>query len=549
MAASQPDATAIYFPTRRRDPQGLLEYQQVTYRELDTRSDHIAAGLHAVGIARGDRAALMVKPSPELFALTFAMFKAGVVPVMIDPGLGMRGLASCLANARPSAFIGIPLAHAARIALGWGRATVKQLIWVGGWFSGLGSGGHTLAQIEALGAARLRAGEPLGATGPNEIAAVLFTSGSTGPPKGVVYQHRTFVAQVESIRAMFGIEPGEIDLPTFPLFALFDPALGMTTVLPDMDSSKPAQVDPRNIIEPIKRFGVTTMFGSPALLNTVGRYGEREAVKLPSLRRVIAAGAPLPAQTIGRWHAMLSEGADLYPPYGATESLPVACMPCREILAHTWAQTEQGAGVCLGAPVPTIDVRIIQITDDPIPSWTDELVVPDGEVGEIVVCGPMVTEAYFNDATNTDKAKIIDGERIWHRMGDLGWRDDQGRIWFCGRKTHRVITREGQTMFTVPSEKVFDVHPNVYRSALVGPRQGPTLCVELEPGCARAWDTIVAELRELASQPRRELGEVGLARIEHYLRYDQRGGFPVDIRHNAKIGRERLREWAQEQLA
>ncbi|KIG15465.1 AMP-dependent synthetase/ligase in alkane synthesis cluster [Enhygromyxa salina] len=559
MAASQPDATAIYFPTKRRDAQGLLEYQQVSYRELNERSDQIAAGLHAVGIARGDRAALMVKPSPELFALTFAMFKAGVVPVMIDPGLGIRGLATCLANAKPSAFIGIPLAHAARIALGWGRATVNRWIWVGGWvggwFSGVGSGGHTLAQVEALGAARLRAGQPLGSTGPDEIAAVLFTSGSTGPAKGVVYRHRTFSAQVESIRSMFGIEPGEIDLPTFPLFALFDPALGMTTVLPDMDASKPARVDPRAIIEPIQRFGVTTMFGSPALLNTVGRHGEAAGVQLPSLRRVIAAGAPLPAQTIARWHTMLGPSADLFPPYGATESLPVACMPCREILSNTWAWTEQGAGVCVGAPVPAIEVRIIQITDDPIPSWDEQLVLPDGEVGEIAVRGPMVTEAYFNDAANTDKAKIREGERIWHRMGDVGWRDEHGRIWFCGRKTHRVVTSDGQTMFTVSSEKVFDVHPDVYRSALVGPRQGPTLCVELEPGCARAWDTIVGELRELAAreqangcEPGRGLGGVSLGQIQHYLRYDARGGFPVDIRHNAKIGRERLRAWAQEQL-
>ncbi|PRQ04969.1 fatty acid CoA ligase family protein [Enhygromyxa salina] len=554
MAASQPDATAIYFPTKRRDANGLLEYVQVSYRELDERSDRIAAGLHAVGIARGDRAALMVKPSPELFALTFAMFKAGVVPVMIDPGLGLRGLASCLANAKPSAFIGIPLAHAARIALGWGRETVNRWVWVGGWFGGLGSGGHTLAQVESLGAARLRAGHPLGSTGPDEIAAVLFTSGSTGPPKGVVYRHRTFVAQVESIRAMFGIEPGEIDLPTFPLFALFDPALGMTTVLPDMDSSKPAKVDPQAIIEPIQRFGVTTMFGSPALLNTVGRHGERERVRLPSLRRVIAAGAPLPAQTIGRWHGMLGPDADLFPPYGATESLPVACMPCREILADTWAWTEQGAGVCVGSPVPSIEVRIIEITDDPIPSWRDELVLPDGEVGEIAVRGPMVTDAYFNDVANTDRAKILDGEQIWHRMGDVGWRDEHGRIWFCGRKSHRVVISDGPTMFTVSSEKVFDAHPDVYRSALVGPRQGPSLCVELEPGCARAWSSIVSELRELAertpeTEGARGLGGASLAGIQHYLRYDQRGGFPVDIRHNAKIGRERLRAWAEEQLA
>ncbi len=537
MAAAQPDATAIYFPGKRRDGAGLLEYTQISYRELDDRSDRIAAGLHAVGIRRGDRAALMVKPSPELFALTFAMFKAGVVPVMIDPGLGMKGLKACLARAQPSAFIGIPVAHAARIALGWGRETIKQLISVGGW----GLGGHTLDAVEARGAERLRAGERPSSTGPDELAAVLFTSGSTGPPKGVVYRHRNFVAQVAAIRSMFGIEPGEVDLPTFPLFALFDPALGMTTVIPDMDASRPAAVNPRNILEPIQRFGVTTMFGSPALLNAVGRYGEREGAKLPSLRRVIAAGAPLPAQTMARWHDMLAAGADVFPPYGATESLPVACMPCREILGETWAKTETGAGVCVGAPVPAIEVRIIRIDDEAIDRWSDDLVLPNGEVGEIAVRGPMVTEAYFNDDPNTARAKIPDGDQVWHRMGDVGWRDERGRIWFCGRKAHRVPVGD-QTMFTVSTEKVFDAHPSVYRSALVGPSAGPTLCVELEPGAMRPWSELEAELRELASK------HEGLDRIRHFLRYDQRGGFPVDIRHNAKIGREQLRAWAESKL-
>lgn len=538
MAASIPDSTAIYFPTRTRQADGSLRYVQVSYRELDERSDRIAAGLHAIGIERGHRAAMMVKPSPELFALTFAMFKAGVVPVMIDPGLGIAGLKSCMARAQPSAFIGIPKAHIARVALGWGRETITRTVSVGGW----GLGGHTLDAVERLGADRLTAGSSFGATDPDEVAAILFTSGSTGPAKGVVYRHRNFLAQVSALREMFGIEPGDIDLPTFPLFALFDPALGMTTVLPDMDSTKPAQVDPRAIIEPIERFGITTMFGSPALLDTVGRYGEQHGVTLPSIKRVMAAGAPLPAMTMRRWKAMLGPGADVFPPYGATESLPVAVIPCSEILADTWAKTETGAGVCVGAPVAAIDVRIIAITDEAIDRWDDGLVLPDGEVGEIAVRGPMVTEAYYNQPDKTALAKIPDGEQIWHRMGDLGWRDELGRIWFCGRKSHRVIRPDGAPMFTVACEKIVDTHPAVFRSALVGPRgHGPTLCVELEAG-APPWSTVEPELRAMIAAHEQ------LAAIEHVLHYRERGGFPVDIRHNAKIGREKLRAWAERAL-
>jgi acyl-CoA synthetase (AMP-forming)/AMP-acid ligase II len=532
MAATQPDTTAIYFPTKRRDAAGDLIYTKVSYRELDERSSRIAAGLHAVGIERGHRAALMVRPSPELFALTFGMFKAGVVPVMIDPGLGIKGLSKCLARAQPSAFVGIPVAHAARIALGWGRATVERTITVGGW----GLAKHTLAQVEALGTTRLGAGDRPVPTRGDEVAAVLFTSGSTGPPKGVVYRHRHFLAQVKAIREMFSIEPGEIDLPTFPLFALFDPALGMTTVIPDMDPSRPASVEPRNIIEPIQRFGVTTMFGSPALLNTVGRYGEQHGIKLPSLRRVIAAGAPMPGQTLARWHAMLPDDGDVFPPYGATESLPVACLPGREIVAKTWAETEKGAGVCVGLPVPDIEVKVIRISDDAIATFSEDLELEDGEIGEIAVRGPMVTEAYFGDQHNTELSKIRDGDFIWHRMGDVGWRDREGRLWFCGRKSHRVLV-DGATMFTVPCEKIFDAHPAVYRSALVGPRGQPTLCVELEPGHDHGdWPEIEQQLRHIAqAHPQSN-------RITRFIRHPS---FPVDIRHNAKIGREKLAKWVE----
>jgi acyl-CoA synthetase (AMP-forming)/AMP-acid ligase II len=303
-----------------------------------------------------------------------------------------------------------------------------------------------------------------------------------------------------------------------------------------MDPSRPASVEPRNIIEPIQRFGVTTMFGSPALLNTVGRYGEQHGIKLPSLRRVIAAGAPMPGQTLARWHAMLPDDGDVFPPYGATESLPVACLPGREIVAKTWAETEKGAGVCVGLPVPDIDVKVIRISDDAIPTFSDDLELEDGEIGEIAVRGPMVTEAYFGDEHNTALSKIRDGNFIWHRMGDVGWRDREGRLWFCGRKSHRVLV-DGATMFTVPCEKIFDAHPAVYRSALVGARGLPTLCVELEPGHDRGdWPEIEQQLRHIAhAHPQAN-------RISRFVLHSS---FPVDIRHNAKIGREKLAKWVE----
>jgi len=534
MARRQPYTPAIMVP-HGRDELGNVAYTHYTYQQLDQQSDFIARGLESIGIGRGVKTALMVKPSLEFFALTFAIFKTGAVPVLIDPGIGTKSLKTCLAEAAPEAFIGIPKAHLARVLLGWGKDSIETLVTVGGrrWLWG----GYTLAQVRALG----ESDEPYDApaTQADDLAAIVFTSGSTGIPKGVLYEHGQFLNQVVMLREMLGIEPGEIDLPCFPLYALFDPALGMTTVIPDMDFTRPAHVDPRNIIGPIEDFGVTNMFGSPTLLNTVGRYGVEHGVKLPALRRVISNGAPVPAAVQQRFCKMLGEGVEVVTPYGATEALPVCCVGSAEILGETAAKTERGAGVCVGRPVSPTELQIIRVDDGAIPEWSDDLPVPSGEVGEITVRGPTVTRAYHERPEQTALAKIVDGDTFWHRMGDLGYYDEQGRVWFCGRKVHRVETAEGP-LYAVRCEGIFNRHPKVYRSALAGigerGSQEPAICIELEDGVPSSeHDGIREELLELGA------GEEMTAGIHKVLFHE---GFPVDIRHNAKIHREQLGEWA-----
>lgn len=537
MAARQPDTPAIFFP-HSTDRRGRVAYTHYTYRQLDHESDVLACGLTHLGVGRGVRTALMVTPSLEFFALTFALFKAGAVPVLIDPGIGLKNLKTCLAEAEPAAFIGVPKAHVARLLFGWGRRTLEHLITVGEtrlW------GGRLLREAEALGRAEVSRWS-MAPTQATETAAILFTSGSTGVPKGVVYQHRHFVAQVDLIRDTYGIRPGEIDLPTFPLFALFDPALGMTTVVPDMDFTRPASVDPRKLINAVHDFGVTNMFGSPALLDTVGRYGAPRGEKLPTLKRVISAGAPVPAAVMERFLTMLDPEAEVFTPYGATESLPVCSIGSREILGDTRQRTEAGEGVCVGRPVAPNEVSVIRISDEPVEHWSPALLAPPGEVGEIVVRGPTVTESYHNRPGSTALAKIRDGDAIRHRMGDLGRFDADGRLWFCGRKAHRVPLDDGTTLFTVPCEGVFNTHPRVYRTALVGVRKEgrlrPVLCVELEKG-ATGDAALTDELLALgATRPH-------TAVIRDVLYHP---GFPVDIRHNAKIGYEALAKWAEGRL-
>ena len=539
MARLQPDAPAILCPDGRGSD-GKIRYQQISYAELDRQSSAIAHGLRHFGIGRGMRTVLMVRPSLELFSLTFGLFKAGVIPVMLDPGIGLRHLKGCLAQVQAEAFIGIPTAHAARLLLGWGRGTVKQVVTVGRrWFWG----GPTLKNLVVAG--RDKESSDMAVTKAEDIAAILFTSGSTGPPKGVIYQHRNFVAQVEIIREIYAIEPGEIDLPTFPLFALFDPAFGMTTIIPDMDASRPAAVDPRKIIEAIETFQVTNMFGSPALLNTVGHYGQKHGIKLPSLRRVISAGAPVAIAVQERFLQMLEPGAQIHTPYGATESLPVSSANSSLLLQTEIRQRcDRGGGICVGLPIDAATVRVIEISDEAIESWSDATELAGGEIGEITVASPTVTHQYYNRDRATRLAKIRDGMTIVHRMGDLGYFDAQGRLWFCGRKAHRVNTAEG-TLFSVPCEGIFNSHPAVFRSALVGVPggtvQNPLVCIELEQQHRNIdQERLFKELRALASQ-----NDITRS-IERFLVHP---GFPVDVRHNAKISREHLAHWAERRLA
>ncbi|NUS38483.1 MAG: AMP-binding protein [Lysobacter sp.] len=509
----------------------------LTYAQLDARSDAIAAGLAHHGVVRGTRTVVMVRPTPAFFLLMFALFKAGAVPVLVDPGIDKRALRQCLDEAGPDAFIGIPLAHVARTLLGWARsARVRITTGARAWLADA-----TLADVERAGA---NAGPQLADTQPDDIAAILFTSGSTGVPKGVVYRHRHFVAQVGMLPEAFALEPGGVDLPTFPPFALFDPALGMTSIIPDMDPTRPAQADPRRLVRAIERFGVTQLFGSPALVGVLARHG----AKLPSVRRVTSAGAPVPPDVVAAMRALLPGDAQLWTPYGATECLPVTVIEGRA-LEDTREATERGAGTCVGRAVSPNEVRIIRIDDDAVGTWSDALLVARGQVGEITVAGPTATDTYWrrDDATRLAKIRetLADGStRIVHRMGDLGWMDADGRLWFCGRKSQRVVVDDLTTLCTEQVEPVFNTHPDVRRTALVGVgakgAQRPVLCVELRAGVhAREWLRIAQELRHLGD------GFVHTAKVQAFLRHPR---FPVDIRHNAKIAREKLAAWAARQL-
>jgi acyl-CoA synthetase (AMP-forming)/AMP-acid ligase II len=375
-------------------------------------------------------------------------------------------------------------------------------------------------------------------------AAIAFTSGSTGIPKGVIYRHGMFDAQIELLKTVLGIQPGEVDLALLYIFALFNPALGVTTIIPDMDPTRSAEINPAYVVESVRTHGVTNAFGSPTIWKIVTPYCIQHEIQLPSIQRIIMAGAPVPPELIRMLKDhVLAEDAQIITPFGATEAMPLTYIEGREILAETASRTEEGRGMCVGYPLPGVDIRIIPITDTPIPAWDDSLPLSQGQIGEIVAKGPMVTRTYLNRPQKTAEAKIRQGEDVWHRMGDLGYFDAGGRLWFCGRKAHRVETEE-RRLYPVLCETIFNRHPRVARTALVGVgargTQTPVLIIEPKPG---AFPDTAAD-RERFERELLALGaEYDHTRSVQDIRFYP-GTFPTDVRHNAKIQREKLTQWA-----
>ncbi|HHD57090.1 MAG TPA: peptide synthase [Desulfobulbaceae bacterium] len=524
VAADRGEKTALVQKKRGR-------YRHFTFADLDRGRRDFSARLRAAGIGRGDRVMLMVRPSMEFITLTFALFSIGAVVILIDPGMGYRNLLRCIRSVKPDILIGIPRAVLFSRLFPGPFATVRKRICVGRCF---GIPGESPAALKPA------TKEQDFAAAVDDPAAIIFTTGSTGPPKGVQYTHGIFHAQLNLIKEYYGIGPGEVDQPAFPLFALFSTALGACAVIPDMDPSRPAKVNPQRFIRSLMDEKVTYSFGSPAIWNVVSRYCLDRRITLP-VKKILMAGAPVSGELVERVAKIMPPDGEIHTPYGATESLPIASITGREIVKDCRSLTAEGHGVCVGRPLPGITLTIIRPVEGPIADWQQVQKLDSGEIGEIVVKGPVVTRAYDHNPAETQLAKITDGDSFRHRMGDMGYFDTSGRLWFCGRKAHVVHTADGP-MYTICCEGIFNTHPHVLRSALVGiGRPGariPVILVEKKKGVDEA--KLLAELQRLAGEH---------AMTEKISTFFVHNGFPVDIRHNAKIFREKLSLWAEKQIS
>ena len=525
----------------RPDSIAILEVRsgkKITFKELELESNRLASGLIQYGMKPYERVLLMIPYGIDFITLTFAMFKADLIPVLIDPGLGKKNVLKCIQEVHPQGLIAIPIVHAIKKIFPSPFKSIKHNVTVGKrWFWR----GTTLDNLRDLGKIDFK----LAPTEKQNPAAILFTSGSTGPAKGVPYYHDIFNHQVKILQNQFKIEPGETDLPTFPLFGLFSSGLGMTNIIPDMDFTRPGQVDPKIIIATINDFKITNSFGSPALWDTVSQYCLNHDIKLSSLRRILMAGAPVPGSILKRFENIVHEDCKIYTPYGATEVLPVTFIDRREILEETYDLSNNGQGICVGRPITGLEIKIIEISDFPILKWEDAKKLGSNTVGEIVIKAPWATQSYFNREDLTQLAKIEDENSFWHRMGDLGRLDEQNRLWFYGRKNQRVIT-ETETLYTIPCESIFNQHPDVKRSALVGkgPKKKQQPIIIIEPSNAKRGGSPKA--RKKFAEELLKYG-AALPMTKSIQRVLFHSNFPVDVRHNAKIYREKLSFWAKNQ--
>ena len=524
MAAKQPDQPAVKIP-RGRTSASRIDYLVLSFRELDQEVDAWVAQLQRKGVQPGDRVLVMVRQGLPLIAAAFALFKLGAVPVIIDPGMGRKNFLACVARSRPRVLLGIPLAQVMSHVFRSAFATVETRVWA------------SSAATARLGESQIsNLKSEIVSSEAADLAAILFTSGSTGAPKGVCYEHGMFEAQVRLVRDAYNIQPGEVDLPMLPIFALFNPALGMTTVVPEINPSRPAEVDPAKIVQAIQQEGVTTSFGSPTLWRKIFDYCLANKITLPSLKRVLCAGAAVPASLWADAPRVLTNGR-LHSPYGATEALPVATVSGAEAVG------DLVAGSLVGRPLAKNRVKIIALEEGPIATLGQTRELSRGEIGEIIVTGPSITKTYDALPEATARAKIAgvqpDGTGVtWHRMGDAGYLDAGDTLWFCGRIAERVITAGGD-MHTEPCEQVFRRHPAIARCALIGlgerGRQEPALVVQLIPDRVHNEAAFAAELRSLARQ------HPHTAAIRRFFFHPS---FPVDVRHNAKIHRLTLAAWA-----
>ena len=511
---------------------------EVSWRQLTSVSDGIAQGLQQLGLKRGDRVSLLVTPGNDLTAVLYGVLKAGGVAVVADSGLGAAGMTRAVKASDPQWIIGQKPGLLLARAAGWPgrRISVRRL---------------SALERAALGVetsvtelSRAPGHEPIRSPGPDDDAVILFTSGSTGPAKGVRYTHARLGALARTLREQFTVHGETSWAAGFAPFALLGPGLGIRSVTPDMSVTKPRTLTASALADAILAGACTMVFASPAAYRnvqaTAADLTSEQRTALAGVELVLSAGAPVPLRLLDNL-AELFPNAQIRSPYGMTEGLMLTDID-REGVAAAVAQSRDH-GVCVGRPVPRVRIAVAPLDETGRPA--DALLTDTAAVdvlGEFVVSAPHL-KAGYDGLWHTDSASkrdTLDG-LVWHRTSDIGHIDPEGRIWIEGRLQH-VLTTSSGPLGPGGLEAVVDQVPQVYRSAVVGagPRGAQAVVVVVEPAPGTRMRSGLAPL---------ELTDAVRAALAEHFPHDVAAvlvstSFPTDIRHNSKIDRTRLSVWA-----
>lgn len=537
-AQTHPDRVAVMEPYRKS---GEWKFRRFTYKELAHDTQRVAAGLRAHGFKEHTRTVYMAPPSYQACVISAAITAVGATQFMIDPSVGYLNVAERLSKIQPEAFIGIPLALAGRLLFGWGPRRGQKLVSIDGFFPGA-------IQYKQL-VAHPSEGHTPPAVSPDDPAVILYTTGSTGPAKPAMYLHRNFINVFRTAHYSWRYHEDDrhpMDMAAFPAFHMLAIAAGGTTIVPPINFARatPATTNPKPVAEVINAAGVRSLFASPALLERIANYAHAQEMKLSTLERVIGGGAPIFEPLVRTLLSVMPEHGEVWANYGATEALPSTEHGSTEMLHETAALSAVGHGVCVGNPLPGIEMQVVGPIDQASTRRLDFEELPVGELGELIVQGPNISPAYFNDPESTRKNKLYDDDgSVWHRLGDVGHRDDKGRFWVEGRVS-QCLHIQGKRIPPMPVEALFDQHPLVRRSGLVE-RTRPNGDKEAVI-CVEPWEKLgTAEEVSLKKSLARIAKQHPKAAIVSSILISS--GLPLDPRHNAKIERPRLAQWAQKQ--
>ncbi len=488
----------------------------VSRREFESRVATYAVALAASGVRCGDRVAVLVPPGVDLLAVVYSCWRIGAVTVVADRGLGLRGLGAAVRSARVAHVVGPGKAIAAARVLRWApRATSMSLSTL-----------HSAPVVASLG--DVAVASPSSA----DPAAVVFTSGATGPAKGVRYTFGQLCAQRDAVQSQYGITATDRFVAAFAPFAVFGPALGIATGFADMDVTAPSTLTAAALDDACARIDATMVFASPAALANVLATASAPVPALAKVRLILSAGAPVPIDTLRRMSA-LCPAAALHTPYGMTEVLPVADVSLVDRVAATVGS--DGRGVCVGRPVPGCDVLILDV--DAEGDVEGDASRPAGVTGEVVVRTPWMSSGYDRLWRTQQLARPVIGDAVWHRTGDVGHLDVDGNLWIEGRVVHLVHTVDG-AVSPVPIEIAAETVDGVRRAAAVG--VGPR-------GVQQVVVVVEDERDGQASPPL--ITAVRAAVAPQVVAAVWCGPLPVDIRHNAKIDRTALAATMERRLS